>query len=633
MPVATPYPKRKNKLDHMNFRLLQLPISLCLLLCALLCIPKAVAQVPRSSKILNNNIAQRAEQLLQHHLPLFDSPLLDGSQLELTNLEQFLNTKLFQTELLKDNWYSSKISQLKSQTGVQFGASYQHNEYWSFDDTFENDARFRVGLDFDLLENGLIQKSVTLKRLRKDQEIHQKESVLNSRNRDYAFLYNCLIYNFNREKIALLQERIPFLQEYVRLLYELYFAHEMSYDQIIDQKSRLKEAEIMLAAAEQFNEALQQEIGGENIALLATDQLPVVQIEVEQLLDPSDMNEYQQALRQLKNERIDLTHNKRMEARLNVFARYNYGSIRTSTSGQQDFTSFGMTFRTPIQFKRKFSSEMAQYEKAMVDEEISEVWYNRVKEIMIYYEEYQYKLKQYSNFLHKVFRLEEKLRVEKVLIDSRQDIHSPMKAIRHLDNNQAVNYELLHLKQQLYLLLLKIHLRAFQNEFTRCLIPLDFSDEHKKLKGQRFVKLGTSNDFQLDPEYLIKYLQKNEIDQVLIDQSSGTAKQWMEILHAEGFEIFCSENTQTSLPTNLQTSLSGQYRKLNTSGQLMLSSVDGIGGQSQIQLTKVPDQIFENRNELERWIQLESQTSGTEYFLFEDIHRIMELDKKNLGVE
>ncbi|MEL7342998.1 MAG: hypothetical protein AAGM67_21115, partial [Bacteroidota bacterium] len=245
----------------MNFRLLPIAPSLCLLVCSFLLPTSLPAQTPRSSKILNAAIAQQADQLLRQHLPLFDAPLLDGSQLDLAPLEQFLSTALFQTELLKDRWYSSQIDQLKSQTGLLFNASYQHNEYWALEENLENDARFRLGLEYDLLGNGIVERSSALKRLRKDQEIHQQEAVLNSRKRDYAYLYNCLIYNFNREKIQLLRQRIPFLEEYIRLLYELYFAHEMSYDQIIDQKSRLKEAEIMLAAAEQFNVALEREIG------------------------------------------------------------------------------------------------------------------------------------------------------------------------------------------------------------------------------------------------------------------------------------------------------------------------------------------------------------------------------------
>ena len=607
--------------------------TLPLLLCLLLSSPLQVQAQP-SSKVLNTRIARQASQLLESHLEASIVTAKTEAPFDLENLDKFLGTRLFQTELLKDNWYSSRIAQLKRQTGVQLSAFYQQNEYGAYYDDFENDVRFRAGLEYDLLENGLFERKNNRKRMEKDQEIHQMESLMGSRQRDYSYLYNCLIYNFNKEKILLLRERIPFLKEYIHLLYELYFAHELSYDQIIDQKSRLKEAEIMLAAARQFNEALEKEIGVENIAPLAARQLPIVQIDVEALLDPTDLNNYQKGLQRLKSERIDMSYRKRMEARLRLFARYNYGSYRTS-SDERAFTSFGMSFQAPIQFNKKSSTELATLEKAMVEEEVSEVWYNRVKEIMILFEEYQYKMKQYSNFLHKTYRIEEKMRVEKVLLDSRQDVHSPMKAIRQVENRQAVMYELIHLKQQLYLLILKIHLRSFQKDFIRCLEPLDLSGGNKKLQGQRFVLLDNVRDSRLDPEYLIKYLQKNEIENVLLSGQSQQLGQWAEILSSEGFRLYGAEEVQGAFPSTLKANLSGQFRRLNYSGQLLISSYVSVGGMSaaQLQLTTVPDKIFNNRNELERWIQLEKQTSGTEHFLFEDIRRLMELDKKNLGVE
>lgn len=592
------------------------------------------AQEVRTSKILNYSIAQKAQRLLQTSLPQQQIKSSAETVSSLVELDKFLSTQLFQTELIKDNWYASKIGQLKKRTGLNLSANYQHNEYNAFYENFENDARLRVGLDFDFLENGLVERRNEIKRLEKDQEIHRMESKMISRERDYAFLYNCLIYRFNIEKIDLLQKRIPFLEEYIRILYELYFAHELSYDQIIDQKSRLKEAEIMLAAAYEFNDALEEEIGKENIARLSTQQLPIVQIDIEQLLDPSEMDAYQGKIQQLKEDRIDLSYRKRIDSRFRVYTRYNYGSYQTETN-DRSFTSFGVSLQMPIQFNRRAVDELTTFEKAMVEQEVSEVWYNRVKEIMILYEEYQYKIKQYSNFLHKTFHLEEKLRVERVLLDSPKDIHSPLRAIKHIDNNRAVEYELLHLKQQLYLLILKIQLRSFQKDFIDCLEPLDFSKEKKKLIGRRFAIIQAGRDDQLDPIYLIKYLQKNEITNIVLEGRGKQLKKWADLLYAEGFNLYGAEPHQYASTAALSSNLSGHFRKLEYSGQLMISSykkTEEIPA-LQIQLTTVPDDIFKNRNELERWIQLENKTSGIQFFLFENISRIMELDKKNLGVE
>lgn len=609
-------------------------VLLCLVLTQLLLPSISLGQGERPSKALNNDIAQKAFQLLQNNLPTSEDPSEPQAEAALQELQAFLQTQLFQTELLKDNWYSGKIEQLKRQTGFNLSANYQHNEYGAFYENLDDGSRFRAGIEFDLLENGLVEKRNARKRLEKDQEIHRMESIMSSRERDYAFLYNCLIYQFNIQKIALLNQRIPFLQEYVNLLYQLYFAHEMAYDQIIDQKSELKEAEIMLASAQQFNQALEQEIGKDNIAPLNAALMPIVQIDIEQLLNADDLNAYQDRLKTMKGERIDLSYRKRLDARLKLFSRYNYGSHPT-TNSERAFASLGLSFQTPIQFNRRTPDELAAYEKAMVAEEVSVVWYNRVKEMMIIYEEYQYNLKQYYGSLHKTFRINEKLRVEQVMLDSRRDVHSPLTAIRQVDNSQVAEYELMHLKQKLYLLILKVHLRSFQKDFIDCLEMIDFSKESKKLTGQRFALIDATRDQGLDPFYLIKYLQNNEINNIMLRGQGLQLNKWAEVLQAEGFQLYAAEDKQLSLPAALQANMSGKYRTLSYSGQLLVSSHQKSRDipSLQIQLTTVPDKIFKTRNGLERWIELEEKTNGTQFFLFEDIKHVMELDKQNLGVE
>ena len=581
---------------------------------------------------INREIAIKAAGLLEQSLDDYDSQGPRDAEASMTGLTGFFEKSLFQTELLKDEWFNTKINQVKRNKGIDFTSSLQHNEYGSFYDGDENNSRARVGLEADMLDEGYLKWIRERKKLQLDQQIHQMESAATSRDRNYAYLYNCLIYSFNLEKQKLLKNRVAFLESFIEIYYQLYFAHEMAFERIIDLKSRLEEAKILLDGSLAFNEALESELGKENIALVDARNIPVVQIRIEELLDPDALSIYQDSLSSLKAGAIDLKYKNSSDSKLKLFARYNWGDYFSNTS-RKSFISLGATFRTPIRFDKGLRSELAAYEKAMVEERFSEQWYNRIKEIMILYEEYQYKLKQYSNFLHKIFHNDEKIRQERVLLDNRRGAHSPMKALGKLENIQAINYELLHLKQQLYLLLLQINLRNYESDFTQYLQPLDLNASSKKLIGNRFIILKTSRGMEKDIEFILKYLEKNEIQGILLD-AQDQADKWVTSLSYSGIDIYVNSNFNTKNTRNEKTTTAGTFQLESGSGRYLIKQQVSTGKlQQPQQLMRVPDEIFENRNELERWIEIENKNNGTSAFLFEGVEQLMKLDQRNLGME
>lgn len=581
---------------------------------------------------INREIAIKASGLLEASLGIYDDRLPDNAAPTMSSLQSFFSKSLFQSELLKDEWFDTQIQRVKRNKGIDLASSIQHTEYGEFFDEDENNSRARIGLEADLLDEGYLKWLRERKRLELDQQIHQMESAAKSRDRNYAFLYNCLIYSFNLEKQKILEKRIKFLEKFIDIYYQLYFAHEMAFEKIIDQKSRLEEAKILLDGSKAFNKALEDEIGKENIAVLDAKTIPLVQIKIDELLDPTELKNYQDSLGTLQAEAIDLKYKNSNDSKLKLFARYNWGDRFENTS-RKTFISMGATFRTPIRFDRGLREELSEYEKAMNQEVFSEKWYNRVKEIMILYEEYQFKLKQYSNFLHKIFHFDEKLRQERVMLDNRQRAHSPMKALKQLENIQAIRYELLHLKQQLYLLLLQINLRNYEDDFTVFLDPIDFSEGDKKLIGQRFMLLTVKPGMEKDIAFILKYLEKNEIQGVLLDTKQQVDK-WVTSLSYSGIDIYLKPNFYNGNTPQNKNPVAGSFQVDAASGKYLIKTQVASGQSlSTVSLTKVPDKIFENRNELERWIEIENKNSGTRAFLFEGVDQLIKLDQKNLGMD
>jgi len=282
----------------------------------------------------------------------------------------------------------------------------------------------------------------------------------------------------------------------------------------------------------------------------------------------------------------------------------------------------------PIFSNHSKEKELANLELALEQENQKEKWYNRTKEIMILYEEYQYKLKQYSNFQHSLFLLDEKLRQEKVLLESNRGAHSPMKALGQLANIQATRYELLDLKEQLYLLLLKIQLQYSGDNFSQFLFPMDFEEGKRKLVAERYLLLETNKELERQADFVINYLKKNEIKGVLM----GTQNQsdlWIKALNYAGIEVFIKSHKNQKHAAKTQTL--GEFWHDESVDQYRVSHASQIDPKS-IELKKIPKSIFESRNELERWLEIEFQNSSGA-FLFTDLEELIKLDKKFLGMD
>ena len=608
-------------------------VALKALLFSFLCLIAAngISQTLVNNRPINQTITRKAALLLEQNLPETFVPEAIENDQSIDQLDGFLKTSLFQTELLKKEWFDTQIQRVKRRVGIDFTASGQFNEYGVLFDDDEDVSRLRVGVDMDLLDEGWLKWRREKAKLEVEQQIHEMKSLLKSKDRNYAYLYNCMIYSFNQSKEKLLLKRIKFLEAYLDILYQLYFAHELAFEKIIDQKSRLEEARILYAGCLQFNEALEQELGAENVTILNADDLPILQLDIEKLLDPTELNAFRDSLSKLENEAIALKYAKRNDTKLKLFTRYNWGD-RFENTDTKTFWSFGATFRTPLTFDRSLREELVQYEKAMVEEKFSEEWYNRVKEIMILYEEYQYKLKQYSNFLHKIFHGEEKLRQERVLLNSERDVHSPMKALKQIDNIRAIQFELIHLKQQLYLNMLQIYLRSYQNEFVNCLLPLNLEGGRKKLIANRILIFEPSPKMEAQVEFLIQYLIKNEFYGVLLKPNSRSTEWATSFAHA-GITVYKQANFLNNSTSNKNQIDNNTFQLNSGTGKYWISQHGLSSGSTPVQLRDVPINIFSNRNELERWIELENTSNPNEVFLFDNVEKLMELDQKNLGME
>ena len=592
-----------------------------------------VGQTPYVSKI-NKTIAKKGISLAKAQLPKIPSELTAPDMVYLQSaFEIFLDESFYTPDSIQAQLFDAKVDIEKKKIGLRLSAiANQNNQDFDLEE-FENSSRIRVGLDWDLLQNGMLERKKNIQDLENQKALFQLKQMIEKKKNNYPYLYNCLIYAFNQEKQYLLQERQGLLEKHIDLLYELYFSHEMIYTNIIEEKSKLEESKVMYTACESYNAVLESELGKENLPDLVAARLPVVDIDLESLLGQNAMTNYQERVKALEAEQIDINYKKDSETQLKLYASLNQGGLaNTFTTGH--FTSLGVRFKMPVLFTNKKKQKAAELEKKLIDDKLLNDKFNNRKELINLYGEYQYKLKQYSNFTHKVFTIREQIRMEQVLLDDARTTHTPFKLLGLIDNFWAVEYELLEIKQQMYLLLLKMQLRSYQEFFTSCLKPINYQAKEKKLVGNRYLILDPTKVKSIDKGFILKYLQKNEIAHVLLKNMDYNNMEWIKALDQEGFNIYGNYTDKARIQEVVLSLIDGFFRAPSSKEhiELFTRGLSGNISPAAIKLTRVPDHVFKNRNELERWINYEKQLVNKNLFLFEDIRQLMALDKKNLGV-
>lgn len=588
----------------------------------------------REKAIVNQKIKAQATELVENNRPNFYQKANPDLDLAFQSFGGFLNAKNFTTEHYDNLLFSAQVALAKKDNSLNLYSSIHQNNFALSAEDNEDRSRFNLGLDVEILRDGFAERKKKVNKVKKDFEVERLRAPAEFKDKNYAYRYNCLIYAFNQEKLQLLENRISYLERYINMMYELYFAHELAYAKIIQQKGRLEETQILTEGILNYNTALEKELGIENIIPLNTQNLPMADIDIDQLLSEEDLNIFHEELKRVIGEQIELKYENSLRSRLKAYARYNYGDFGSLTD-RPDFFSFGLRFNTPLSFSNKVREEAVEYEKILLDKNLENEKYNNTKELINYYSEYQYKLKQYNNFVHKLFTIQEELRVEKVLMENDRSVHSPMRSIKLIDNYRAVEYELIDLKQQMYLLVLKMHRKSFQEEFTRCMVPIDFQEKNKKLAGNRFYLLDPQFVDENGQDFLVKYLQKNEIKYVLLPANWLSTNALIEGFQEEGIEILAHENSVNSKLTDKNLPFVGTYIQSNKKDQTWVKLFD-LKGQNtfnQFRLTTVPFYIFKNRNELEQWIKIENQSIGTVMFLFEDLNKLKQLDSEYLGMK
>jgi hypothetical protein len=583
------------------------------------------AQSPASIQFATTLDAQTYEEtrvLLRNYQALFQTET--PNSFDTHPIHQLLEYSFVQTDTLASQYLSYKSALERKETGLNFKASFTSQ---TVQDLQEGEVPLatgplaRVGVEWDMLQSGLLNHSLRQRVAETEWQIFELTRERTAQADNYAFQYNYIIQQFNQAKIKRLQHRTDFLKVALAILEKLYLNHQLTYSDVLDYRRKLEESQVLTAAYQKYNNS-PLFIGKKNLPVFDATTIPVVRLQLEPILQETIQRQDIETLRRLQKEKIDLQNQPALDWKLKT--RLNYNVQFNGMQPQGGFPSLGISFGMPIRFNKKEREALINVEKAQVDQEAENLLYNNKKELLNLYQEYNYKLKQYIHFLHQQEDINEQIRIKRATLEHQSQPQSPLPLLKAYDNHIATGIELIDLKQQLYLLLLKMYSLNPKMDLTAALQPISVEHIEQKLAGKRMLLFVESDISRFGTAtYYTEYLRKNEMETILI--TADIDPSWISFFQSRGFDVWTSEERALN-----HSGTKGTYQFKDHA--IVFSAHQQLRPQkSAYEIVKI-DQ-FQSRYTLEEWIHNQNKQLGTSHFLFIGATHLHDLEAQGFSLK
>ena len=446
-----------------------------------------------------------------------------------------------------------RAQQTRRDLGIDFKMHYFLNSD-SFTDDDQNDAegdlldnRARAGLQWELMKGGLLGNINKARRLESTQNLEALKYDMEINDERLFLRYNIMIYTFNESKIRLLKESQQQVQREIELLYKVYFLKGILYEEILKAKSKMDQIKVQLENFESYNQWILESLDIPGLkGKFKNEDLPIFEVDLDYVMNDNRGQHLADSLRRLE-ERVQQYTNRPMDdisvkLHLNQYFGGNDGFSLT----EQSFTSMGVSLSLPMEifFDNKSRKQLRQEQiKERVDfNHYAQI--NEQSEIINYYYEYNYKLKTFMEFLYKEMLYQERIRMEIVNHKDFTDIHRSLRILRLMADMRGIRLEMIDLKQQMYLLLLKIYGNTHYRSITPVIKTIDVATYYQRLPASRTIVMDEAALNQFDQQFIVNYLLSNGAERVVFGSYTAGGKRKAQtlqnLLHDSGIKSWKS---------------------------------------------------------------------------------------------
>lgn len=415
-------------------------------------------------------------------------------------------------------YFDSQLRALKKETNLSYSSSFVQNFNASQADLEDNilyQRRLLNTLEWDILNDGFLETRSKLRSVELERRMLEETQKFTYERRDFPIKMSHVIYLFNLKKQQVLANRKAMLTKQIDLMEHLYFAKKISRERMIEMHAKEAEVEALNQIYSTYNEEKQIAIDSALLKL----KLPLFDVKPFQYL-PNDKSQ----LDSLKQDFIqDLTrqNNWFRTIKLSAFVRHSFYDLISTNPASRSFFSAGLNLKIPLTFNAKDNLETEKQRMLRRFDDVENDRTNYEIDVMNETYEYRYHLKQYILFYQKKLLVLEQLRQEQVKAKFLDADFNPVNALLLIDQLYQIEIELLDIKQNLYIRLMKIDEKtkgiAIEKKVQVFDLP-NIEDFEQQTYKTTYV---WSKAFELHSvEFLSEYLLYNHFDEVQLAVSA-----------------------------------------------------------------------------------------------------------------
>ncbi|MFP8489450.1 TolC family protein [Gracilimonas sp. Q87] len=332
--------------------------------------------------------------------------------------------------------------------------------------------RAQVGVEWNVLKNGLFDNKSTIGQLENEIKIEQKRALAVSHQNVIDSKIDQLRAGFNRFRIDQLQKYLNILGEQKYALTFLYEQNYVTLDRVLDITSKLVKAESSISHYKRVN----RYIGHSEQSGLTSQDYPVYNIDLDRL--GSEGLKFYEELSSLNQGTDYKFYN---ELSLSTYLRYNlYGGTNPQSnfqsSSSREFFSAGVSLSLPIPLnnsaKRSVHEQKIKIQKLAFEEEKNDIS-NRLFER---YRAYQAALQNYIKVHQNVVLQQDKIRMQQVKKTIGSDLYSPSELLTAISELYSLSIQILDVKEELYLRFFEIQSLIPDHSLSTYLVPFEINN-------------------------------------------------------------------------------------------------------------------------------------------------------------
>ncbi|MFN5417173.1 MAG: hypothetical protein ACK5B9_08965 [Flavobacteriia bacterium] len=440
------------------------------------------------------------------------------------------------------NYYAKYKQSLEKDLSINYTLDALQNFGTSQQDLEDNilyQRRILNGLEWNILQDGYFDNQQKVKSLETEQAFQLELAKLNYSRKNIPIKMNQCIFWFNSKKSEYLDKRLNLLNQQLSSIEKLYFAKKITKDFVLSTQTRIAEIQAMKQIYDAYNDQSTNVFD----SVQANWDAPLFDLNYKALISLEEKSNGLDSLTSKVLTQIDEQNKWFYDVRLKTYVRHSYYDLMSQNPASRAFFSAGIGATIPLTFNQK---EKAAIEKEKIYKKIEEInQANSNKEIELLNEayEYRYQLKQYVIFHQKRILLNESLRQERVKAKLLDADFNPLHALELVDQLLQVEIELLDLKQNLYIKLLKIQEKLKDKSIQELVSPLSLPNyfDFEEQTGRNCYIWSKSFEKQ-KVEFISEYIIYNQFDEVQLAISAEDAFlkekiQLIEILYSKNIKV------------------------------------------------------------------------------------------------